>query len=233
METSKNLYQRINQVMLEVEGVEKGITIEFATGKTYSAVSHDDVTKLLHKPIANAGIVLQTSVVESKMDIGEKEKEYKGIKQVSKEYMASVTVEITAINMDKPEERLSVRMPAIAFDNSDKAFGKAISMATKTGLLKLFMLESFDDEEKRDKDSKKPLIENKNSNSKVSAPQKQIEGIGNYVAKVGKFKGKKLGEIDAKELTDYCKYMKTNNPEMDGPVKEFIDKAREYVAGAN
>lgn len=143
-----NLYQKISKIMQEVTTVEKGARIQMGGG-SYCAVSHDDVASLLHLPCANIGIVLASSVVESSLEILEKSKEYQGKVTVSKEYLAKVIVELTAINSDEPSERLTVRMPAIAFDPSDKCFGKAISMATKYCCLKLFMLESVDEEESR------------------------------------------------------------------------------------
>lgn len=229
--SEKNLYQRINQVMNEVEGVEKSLTIEITSTRKYSAVSHDEVTKILHKPITKAGIVIQTSVTSSSIEIFEKEKLQNGIKSVSREYMASVTVELTAINMDQPSERLSVSMPAIAFDSGDKAHGKAISMATKIALLKLFMLESYDEEEKRP-ETGKTIMENKKTNTPKTPPKDNQSADGDYVARVGKFKGNRLADIHPKELADYCKYMKSQNPNLDGPMKEFIDKSREFLTGA-
>lgn len=225
--SEKNLYQRINAVMLEVKSVTKNLTINITDTRSYKGVSHDDVTSLLHDPITNAGIVIQTSVIDSRMDVSEKEREYQGKKTISKEYMASVTVELTAINMDKPEERLSLKIPAVAFDSGDKAFGKAISMATKYGLLKLFMLESLDREEEISQE-KKTILEPK---SNKSSTKKDGAVIGDYIAKVGKFKGQMLSDINPKELSEYCSYMKTQNPNMDGQLKEFIDRSREFITG--
>lgn len=55
--------------------------------------------------------------------------------------------------------------------------------------------------------------------------------LGSYEVRVGKYKGRKLGEIEAKELTGYCKYITENSESIDGVLKEFIDKAREYLRG--
>jgi hypothetical protein len=140
-----NLYQKINKVMLEVTSVEKNATISMG-GNSYSAVTHDDVTRLLHIPVAKNGIVLVPTVVQSHNETVTKVDKYGNNKQ---EQVAHVLVRVTAINADKPEEQLFVEMPAIAFDASDKAFGKSISMATKYAYLKLFMLDSFDEEEAR------------------------------------------------------------------------------------
>lgn len=144
-----NLYQKINQVMKEVKSVKKDVTITMPNGRSYKGTSHDDVTYLLHEPVVNSGIVLAPSVIDSRLEISKKEKEYNGKIQISYEYISSVMVELVAINSENPDERLSVKMPAMAIDNGDKAHGKAISMATKYCYLKLFMLESFDEEEAR------------------------------------------------------------------------------------
>lgn len=53
--------------------------------------------------------------------------------------------------------------------------------------------------------------------------------LPNYVAPIGKFKGKKLSEIEPKELTGYLAYMAETNPKADGQLKLFIDNAREFL----
>jgi hypothetical protein len=142
----KNLYQKINEVMKQVQTVHKGAKISMGGG-SYTAVSHDDVTSLLHMPCAEIGIVLIPNVISSEITSELKAPDKYG--NIKKEYQTSVIVELTAINADNPEERLSVKMPAHAFDSSDKSPGKSISMATKYCYLKLFMLESIDEEEAR------------------------------------------------------------------------------------
>ena len=58
---SKNLYQKMAAIMKEVETVFKGATISMGSGRSYSAVNHDDVARLLHKPLAENGIVTSVS----------------------------------------------------------------------------------------------------------------------------------------------------------------------------
>lgn len=52
---------------------------------------------------------------------------------------------------------------------------------------------------------------------------------GDFVAQGGKFKGIAIKDIEEKELTGYCKYVVENNPEINGPMKEFVDNAREFL----
>lgn len=147
--SSKNLYQRLNSLMADVTSVFKGTEVSMGGGRGYSAVSHDDVTKLIHMPLVNNGIFVELGVISSKLSPIETVSEYNGKQQVKTSYLAEVTVRATFVNVDKPEERFSVDSYAYALDSSDKAVGKAMSMATKYIYLKNLLLESTDEEEQR------------------------------------------------------------------------------------
>jgi ERF superfamily len=149
MSNSKNLYQRLNSLMADVTSVFKGTEVSMGGGRGYSAVSHDDVTKLIHMPLVNNGIFVELGVISSKLSPIETTSEYNGKSQVKTSYLAEVTIRATFVNVDKPEERFSVDSYAYALDSSDKAVGKAMSMATKYIYLKNLLLESTDEEEQR------------------------------------------------------------------------------------
>lgn len=133
--------------MKEVETVFKGATVSMGGGRSYSAVNHDDVARLLHKPLAEQGIITKVSV--EKVDLSSREKTNK-YGDTAVEYRADVWVEVTFINADNPEEREVCKSFAYAMDSGDKAVGKAESMAVKYVFLKNFVLESTDNEESRD-----------------------------------------------------------------------------------
>lgn len=147
MVNQKNLYQKMQAIMREVDTVFKGASINMGNGRSYSAVNHDDVARLLHKPLAEQGIITKVSV--TKVDISYRDKTNK-YGDTSPEYRADVWVTVTFINADKPEEREVCESFAYAFDSGDKAVGKAQSMAVKYVFLKNFVLESTDNEESRD-----------------------------------------------------------------------------------
>lgn len=50
-----------------------------------------------------------------------------------------------------------------------------------------------------------------------------------YIVPVGKYKNKRLDEIAVRELSSYVSHITENNPSIDGKLKEFVDKAREYL----
>lgn len=159
--------------MKDVETVFKGANISMGNGRSYSAVNHDDVARLLHKPLADEGIITKVSVENVEISSREKTNKYG---DVSLEYRADVWVEVTFINADNPAEREVCKSFAYAFDSGDKAVGKAESMAVKYVFLKNFVLESTDNEESRDHENSfkgvaqtKPAKANTTAEVKVEA----------------------------------------------------------------
>jgi hypothetical protein len=114
------------------------------------AVSHDDVTALLHDPIADVGIVAFPNMESAELESFEVVKEYQGNKTISTQYRVKVWVSVTFYDSDKPDVSIITKCFSYAVDSGDKATGKAYSMAIKYCYLKTFMLESSDEEESRD-----------------------------------------------------------------------------------
>jgi hypothetical protein len=146
----KNLYQKINDIQKTVKSVHKGGTVKINERASYSAVLHDDVTALLHDPIANAGIVAMPRMETCEVEIIRTSKSYNGQITESNSYMVKIWASVTFINSENPSEQYQTQCFAYAIDSGDKATGKAYSMAIKYCYLKTFMLESCDDEESRD-----------------------------------------------------------------------------------
>lgn len=163
---AKNLYQKMTSIMKEVETVFKGANISMGNGRSYSAVNHDDVARLLHKPLAENGIITKVSVEKVELSSREKTNKYG---DASLEYRADVWVEVTFINADDPTERETCKSFAYAFDSGDKAVGKAESMAVKYVFLKNFVLESTDNEESRDHENNFKAPPKKNIVEEVKA----------------------------------------------------------------
>jgi hypothetical protein len=99
------------------------------------------VIAMLRPHLIKHGIVVTTSLGgETNFDLPA---------EGSKQRLFSAEFVVSFINIDKPDDRLMVTLPAHALDNGDKAPGKSISYATKYALLKTFALETGDDEESR------------------------------------------------------------------------------------
>lgn len=52
--------------------------------------------------------------------------------------------------------------------------------------------------------------------------------LNEYVIPKGKYEGRKMGEVDRAELSGYVSFL-ANNPSLNGPMKEFVDRAREFL----
>jgi hypothetical protein len=136
----KNIYQRIIEVMKRVDYIQK--VDKAAKGLPYKYVSHDQVTGALHMPMAEAGIVAITDIVEMTQE-GNR---------------TTVKISLSLVNADDPKDFITVSSYGYGIDQQDKGPGKAISYASKMALLKIFMLETGEDPEKDNEDFK-PDIE--------------------------------------------------------------------------
>lgn len=136
---SLNIFQRINEVRKAIGYIRKDKDVSTGQG-SYRAITHDQVTGMIRQHLIDQGIVIATSLID-----GEFDKKEEGAKQ----RLYRATFAVTFINCDTPEDKFSIVVPAHALDNGDKAVGKAMSYATKYGIVKTFTLESGEDEESR------------------------------------------------------------------------------------
>lgn len=137
---SLNIYQRINEVRKEITYVQKDKDV--STGKgSYKAVTHDAVTALVRPLMVKHGIVMIPSLVKSEL------MEADNLEAKQRRYVATYQLEF--VNIDDGKDRAVVVIESHAMDSADKAPGKAISYAAKYALLKLFNIETGEDEESR------------------------------------------------------------------------------------
>lgn len=125
----KNIYQRLNEVMKEVAYIQK---TDKKVNNMFRFVTHDSVVAALRGPMVTHGIVMAPTIVELTQD---------GNRTVAK-------MEISFINIDNPQDRITVTYYGYGIDTQDKGVGKAVSYAVKYALLKVFALETGDDVEK-------------------------------------------------------------------------------------
>ena len=134
-----NIYQRINEVRKAIGYVQKDKAVSTGGG-SYKAVTHDAVTGMVRAALIEHGVVIVPSVVSSVFNAKEPE---------AKQRLYEATFQIEFVNMDDPADRIVTQQTAHALDNGDKAPGKAMSYATKYAILKLFNIETGEDEESR------------------------------------------------------------------------------------
>lgn len=128
MTESKNLHQRINEVMVNLRYIKNDPE---KPGMKYRFVSHDQVTAKVRKECVINGIVITSDVKSYDID-GPK---------------CTILLAVTLVNIDDPEDRFTIHGLGTGIDQQGKAPGIATSYAFKYALLKTFMLETGDDAE--------------------------------------------------------------------------------------
>ena len=127
----KNIYQRINAVMQEVEYVQKDKAVS-GGGVNYKAVTHDQAVSVLRKSLVKHGIVINPVQVSGEFL---EMRNMNATPNPIKMGLYTGSYDIYFVNMDKPEDKVCLSVQAHASDNSDKAPGKAMTYAVKTAIL--------------------------------------------------------------------------------------------------
>jgi len=149
-----NIYQRLNEVRKLIEYIKKDALVQ-----GYKAVSHDMVTSEVRDHLISQGVIIVPRLMKSAMiDTGTATKSGNAWLRYEAWY------EIDFVNMDKPEDKVTMPIESHALDTGDKATGKACSYATKYAILKIFNIESGDDEESRQES--KPTVKFKKNEKK-------------------------------------------------------------------
>ena len=140
---SLNIYQRINKVMQAVQYVQKDSSIS-GGGANYKAVSHDQVVSVIREELVKNGIMIFPNQISGEFLI---KRDLSATPPV-KMGIYSGKYEINFVNVDTGDKVTST-IEAHANDNGDKAPGKALSYATKSAMLKVFSLETGENDESR------------------------------------------------------------------------------------
>lgn len=197
MGESLNLWQRMNNVMMEVGKVSRDKFVQLnSSGAGYKAVTHDNVTSTIRPALVKNGVFVSVDQTDCKVETIEITKRgFKGAPDYTvNEYMATVYIEVTFFNVENPDEQIKSKGFAYAMDSSDKAPGKALSYAVKNVLLKNLMLESCDEEENRD-------FEKRNNYE----PTKINKGV--YILTAGKQKGVPINTLTDNDLKSFLNWI--------------------------
>lgn len=134
-----NLFQRINEVRKKIDYVKKEKAVE-----TYKAVTHDQITALVRDHLVSFGIVIIPNLISS-TSILTGTATGKGTPHIRVE----AVYEFTFVNIDDSNDTFKTSVAAHAIDHGDKAPGKALSYAKKAVVLKVFEIETGEDDESR------------------------------------------------------------------------------------
>jgi len=136
---SKNIYQKLDAVRKAVAYLQKDATV---TG--YKAITHDFVTSAVRPEMIKHGIVTIPKQKSYELrDTGKTTS--KGVPFIA--YVGMY--EFDFVNIEDPQDKVTVTVGAMSEDTADKGPGGAISYAMKYALLKVFNIETGESEESR------------------------------------------------------------------------------------
>jgi hypothetical protein len=164
--TELNIHQRMQAVMRDVRGVAKSQT---NTHGGYKYAGHEALTDALRDKYVTHGIQRTATVVEHHRDGG----------------LLQLLVEVTWINVERPEDRYSVRIlgesPAVTKSGaaSPVQAGIALSYAVKNAEFKAFALTGDDTPNAEENDNQTPeVVMDLLDRYAEAATQGDIDGIG-------------------------------------------------------
>ncbi len=135
-----NIYQKINEVMKNIEYLAKDDKVEFGTTK-YKAISEEKVTTVVRDQLVKNGIVIVPI---------EQESENKELIRTEKSVnmLASVHIKYRIQNIDDVNDYIEVESNGTGVDTQDKGVGKAMTYAYKYMLLRTFAIPTGEDPDK-------------------------------------------------------------------------------------
>lgn len=138
------LLQRINAVRAKVDYIQKDKSVSTGGG-SYKAATHDAVIGQVRQHLISEGVLILQTLVRSVANPYEVMADMVRAKQ----YRYEATYDIRFVNVDDADDNFVVTVESHAMDNADKAPGKAMSYAKKYAILKVFDIETGEDEESR------------------------------------------------------------------------------------
>lgn len=135
-----NIYQKINEVMKNIEYLTKDDQVAFGTTK-YKAISEEKVTTAVREQLVKQGIV----IIPVQQDSENKELTRT---EKSVNMLTSVHTRYRIQNIDDVNDFIEVESNGTGVDTQDKGVGKAMTYAYKYMLLRTFAIPTGEDPDK-------------------------------------------------------------------------------------
>jgi hypothetical protein len=175
-------------------------------GGGYKAVSHDQVVSVIREALVENGIMIFPEQLSGEFL---QMRDMNATPNPIKMGLYSGTYNFTFINIDEPAQRFSSTVQAHANDNGDKAPGKALSYAAKSVLLKVFCLETGENDESREEQRDINLISDEQGRQLFSLlcdDKGMYNDLGLKVARAFKFAN--ISDIKSKKFNEIMRFAK-------------------------
>ena len=159
METSKNIFQRLSAITLELSTVAKNLEVREKKSQ-YKAVGEADVLRAVKPLEAKHGVysypcsrqIIESGTIENEtMDYQTKEK------IVRKSLFERIETIYRFVNVDNPTEYIDITTYGDGIDTQDKSVGKAMTYGDKYALMKAYKIITGDDPDAKPSEALKGL----------------------------------------------------------------------------
>lgn len=177
---ANNIYQKINEVMKEIEYLTKDDKVEYGNTK-YTAISEEKVTTAVREQLVKQGIVIIP--IQQESSIKELIRTDKNVNMLT-----TVHVRYRIQNIDDVNDFIEVESNGSGVDTQDKGVGKAMTYAYKYMLLRTFAIPTGEDPDKissaeTDAKIEKELTKKTTTKQKQTTVSKTIEKVTEVEAK--------------------------------------------------
>ena len=177
----------------------QGLYVKKGSAGQGTGAQHDEVLAILTPHLIANGIVIEVS----KASDSRNRATAKGV------YIFECDYNVSYINMDDPNERITVLVEAHAMDAGDKGPGKAMTYAAKTAHLKIFSIETGENDESRLELLDNDVIDSNQANVLIPL---LCDDVGRYTPKGEKirkaFKFTNISDIKTKKYDAILKEAK-------------------------
>lgn len=161
-----NVYQKIAEVMKDIDYLQKDDRVETGGGKGYKAISEEKVTSTVRKSLIKNGLVI-VPVEQNRYRHDEKVLDKYGNEKVNR--LTEVDTKYRIQNIDDAEDYILASSSGSGVDTQDKGVGKAMTYAYKYLLLRTFAIPSGEDPDKVSSDMYSEQFETPKTITKAQA----------------------------------------------------------------
>lgn len=170
---NKNIYEKLLEVKKSVEHIQKK---KVGENLSYKAVSSSMVLGEINKELNKQGLLLKTQMLGKDIQRLERTKEYNGKTSIVYDFMATIDLEYTWINVANPTEK-DVNFFSCSGLNTDpsKSFGSVLTYAEKYFMLKYFNVSTDESDVDTFRQSHEDEDEKRERKAKLEAERLDLE----------------------------------------------------------
>lgn len=180
--------ERINRVREAVDYIKKTKKVQ-----NYKGTEHDVVTAIVRPELIKHGIITPIRITTGNLIVDTGRQTSGGVPITT--YLGVYEVDFCCT--DNVEEKVTCTVPGSGDDFGDKGPGKATSYALKTAILKMFNIETGEDEESRIEGEPTPCTEKQIADIEALRTEKNIDEV-DFANRLQK----KYGTTDTTKLTE-------------------------------